>query len=100
KIGASSEPRPEPGAPAPLLHTRPILAASGDRLVSVQPPPARRVALTFDDGPDPRWTPKIADTLRAAHVPATFFVVGSQAAQHPDIVPKPGRAGNRVRHPN
>jgi cellulose synthase/poly-beta-1,6-N-acetylglucosamine synthase-like glycosyltransferase/peptidoglycan/xylan/chitin deacetylase (PgdA/CDA1 family) len=85
-IGATAEPRPEPGASAPLLHERPILAANGNRLVSDQPPPGRRVALTFDDGPDARWTPRIAATLRAAHVPATFFVVGSQAARHPDLL--------------
>jgi cellulose synthase/poly-beta-1,6-N-acetylglucosamine synthase-like glycosyltransferase/peptidoglycan/xylan/chitin deacetylase (PgdA/CDA1 family) len=85
-IGASSEPRPEPDASAPLVHDRPILVARGTRLAPLQPPPGRRVALTFDDGPDPTWTPKIAAVLRAQHVPATFFVVGSQAARHGDIV--------------
>jgi len=93
-IGASSEPRPEPGAPAPLATARPILRAEGGRLVSDQPPPGRRVALTFDDGPDPTWTPRIAAVLRAAHAPATFFVVGSQAARHPDIVRMLLRDGN------
>lgn len=34
------------------------------------------VALTFDDGPDRRWTPRILDILKADHVPATFFIVG------------------------
>ena len=34
------------------------------------------VALTFDDGPDGRWTPKILDILKAKHAPATFFVIG------------------------
>jgi cellulose synthase/poly-beta-1,6-N-acetylglucosamine synthase-like glycosyltransferase/spore germination protein YaaH/peptidoglycan/xylan/chitin deacetylase (PgdA/CDA1 family) len=38
----------------------------------------RRVALTFDDGPDSRWTPAILDTLRTRGVTATFFVVGLQ----------------------
>ncbi|MEA2375027.1 MAG: hypothetical protein QOD53_1490, partial [Thermoleophilaceae bacterium] len=74
-IGATSETHDRTGAPAPLAKARPLLAAHGDRLVSVQPPPGRRVALTFDDGPDPRWTPRIAAVLRKAHVPATFFVV-------------------------
>ena len=37
------------------------------------------VALTFDDGPDPRWTPRILDILKAKHVPATFFIVGENA---------------------
>jgi peptidoglycan-N-acetylglucosamine deacetylase len=38
-----------------------------------------KVALTFDDGPDPEWTPKILDVLRRQHAPATFFLIGIQA---------------------
>ena len=75
-----------PGGPAPLADSRPILFAKGSHLVSTQPPPGRRIALTFDDGPDTRWTPKIAAILRREHVPATFFVIGSDAARHPDLV--------------
>ena len=44
------------------------------------------LALTFDDGPDPVWTPRILDTLEAAHVPATFFVIGENALEHPDLL--------------
>jgi cellulose synthase/poly-beta-1,6-N-acetylglucosamine synthase-like glycosyltransferase/peptidoglycan/xylan/chitin deacetylase (PgdA/CDA1 family) len=95
-VGSSTEPRPEPGAAAPLLHERPILQAVGDRLVSIQPPPGRRVALTFDDGPDPKWTPRIAAVLHRAHVPATFFVVGSQAARYPEILKKLVAQGNEI----
>ncbi len=85
-IGASSEPAGAQGSVAPLTGSQPILVARGGRLVSAQPPPGRRVALTFDDGPDPRWTERIASELRAAGVPATFFEIGSQAARYPDIV--------------
>jgi cellulose synthase/poly-beta-1,6-N-acetylglucosamine synthase-like glycosyltransferase/peptidoglycan/xylan/chitin deacetylase (PgdA/CDA1 family) len=95
-IGATSEPHEPPGAAAPLAHSRPLLAARGGRLVAVEPPPGRRIALTFDDGPDPRWTPEIAAVLKAAHVPATFFVVGSQAARHPDIVRELVRDGHEL----
>jgi cellulose synthase/poly-beta-1,6-N-acetylglucosamine synthase-like glycosyltransferase/peptidoglycan/xylan/chitin deacetylase (PgdA/CDA1 family) len=84
-IGASAEPHDTRGA-APLAGVRPILTSVGGRLVSRQPPPGRRIALTFDDGPDKRWTPQIADVLQKYHVPATFFVIGSEAAQHPGIV--------------
>jgi len=76
--------------------SRPILSARGSRLVSTQPPPGRRIALTFDDGPDPRWTPKIAAILRREHVPGTFFVVGSEAARHPDLVRQLVRDGNEL----
>jgi peptidoglycan/xylan/chitin deacetylase (PgdA/CDA1 family) len=44
------------------------------------------VALTFDDGPDPVHTPAILDELSRLGVPATFFVVGSSAHAHPDLV--------------
>ena len=42
-----------------------------------------QVALTFDDGPDAKWTPKILDILEAKHAPATFFVIGENALAHP-----------------
>lgn len=54
------------------------------------------VALTFDDGPDPRWTPKVLEILRHEHVPATFFVVGQQAQQHQGLVRTAIRDGNVV----
>lgn len=44
------------------------------------------VALTFDDGPDPEWTPRVLDALREHDVRATFFLVGCKAEQHPEIV--------------
>lgn len=47
---------------------------------------AKRVALTFDDAPDPRFTPAILDVLAKYDVCATFFVVGARAAKHPVLV--------------
>jgi peptidoglycan-N-acetylglucosamine deacetylase len=44
------------------------------------------VALTFDDGPGPRWTPMVLDTLEAAGVPATFFMVGRNLREHAGLV--------------
>ena len=48
--------------------------------------PPHQVALTFDDGPDPTWTPRILRILKEKKVPAAFFVVGSQAQQFPDLL--------------
>ncbi|WP_253258716.1 polysaccharide deacetylase family protein, partial [Pseudonocardia sp. N23] len=48
--------------------------------------PSKTVALTFDDGPDPEWTPQILDVLTRYDVPGTFFVLGSLGAQHPAIL--------------
>src|SRR5437667_11078970 len=45
-----------------------------------------KVAITFDDGPDPRWTPKILDILKAAKVKAAFGLVGVNAEHHAGIV--------------
>jgi peptidoglycan/xylan/chitin deacetylase (PgdA/CDA1 family) len=85
-IGETAEPGRPSGTPAELLPDRPVYAARGDRLVPVGSRPGRRIALTFDDGPDPTWTPKVLEVLRRHRVPATFFVVGSQAARHPDVL--------------
>jgi peptidoglycan-N-acetylglucosamine deacetylase len=43
-------------------------------------------ALTFDDGPDPRWTPRILDRLRSEDAPATFFVIAPRAARHHELI--------------
>lgn len=45
----------------------------------------KRIALTFDDGPDPETTPAILDTLAAEEVCATFFCIGERVRAHPDI---------------
>ncbi|MEQ4302555.1 polysaccharide deacetylase family protein [Plantactinospora sp. B6F1] len=47
---------------------------------------ARYVALTFDDGPDPRYTPQTLAALREYHVKATFCLVGENAREHPELV--------------
>ena len=54
------------------------------------------VALTFDDGPDPVWTPKILEILRRYGAHATFFVMGARAASHPELVGQVYAAGNEV----
>ncbi|MFT3728882.1 MAG: glycosyltransferase [Terricaulis sp.] len=63
------------------------------------------VALTFDDGPDPRWTPQILDILKRHHVKATFFMIGEAAAAQPDLVRRVAREGHEIGnhsflHPN
>ncbi|MCM3870428.1 MAG: glycosyltransferase [Pyrinomonadaceae bacterium] len=44
------------------------------------------VALTFDDGPDPQWTPRILEILRREKVPATFFIIGANGQANPEIL--------------
>jgi cellulose synthase/poly-beta-1,6-N-acetylglucosamine synthase-like glycosyltransferase/peptidoglycan/xylan/chitin deacetylase (PgdA/CDA1 family) len=55
-----------------------------------------KVALTFDDGPDNTWTPKIVDILHQKQVPAAFFVIGESANQYPGIVKREFDLGNEV----
>ncbi len=63
------------------------------------------VALTFDDGPDSDWTPKILDILKAKHVPATFFVVGENGLTQRGLLQREVAEGHEVgshtyTHPN
>ena len=63
------------------------------------------VALTFDDGPDPEWTPKILDILKAAKVKAAFFLVGVNAERYPNLVRRIVDEGHEIGnhtyyHPN
>jgi cellulose synthase/poly-beta-1,6-N-acetylglucosamine synthase-like glycosyltransferase/peptidoglycan/xylan/chitin deacetylase (PgdA/CDA1 family) len=77
---------PAPAGDAVLSRGHAIFAARGDRLVPRGGAPGRRIALSFDDGPDPTWTPRIAALLLRLHVPAAFFVVGDRVARYPGIV--------------
>ncbi|MEE1754520.1 polysaccharide deacetylase family protein [Streptomyces sp. SP18CS02] len=61
----------------PPVRQRPFLRVSGA---------GRSMVLTFDDGPDPRYTPDILRILREHDVPAMFFVCGEQAAESPDLL--------------
>jgi peptidoglycan-N-acetylglucosamine deacetylase len=47
---------------------------------------SRRIALTFDDGPDPEFTPRVLELLDRAGVPGTFFLIGERAVRAPDVV--------------
>ena len=71
----------------PQLGARNVADAGGD---------SHGMALTFDDGPDPRWTPEVLATLEAHDVHATFFLVGRQAARYPDLVRQIIADGNAV----
>ena len=54
------------------------------------------VALTFDDGPSPEWTPKYLALLAKYHLHATFCMIGSQVAQYPDLVRQVVAAGDTL----
>jgi peptidoglycan/xylan/chitin deacetylase (PgdA/CDA1 family) len=56
----------------------------------------RRIALTFDDGPDPRWTPRVLDVLAEHGARGTFFVVGERAARAAKLLRTIADAGHEV----
>jgi peptidoglycan/xylan/chitin deacetylase (PgdA/CDA1 family) len=63
------------------------------------------IALTFDDGPNEKLTPRLLDLLAKHHIHATFFVVGENAAEHPEILQRAVREGHEIgnhswSHPN
>jgi peptidoglycan/xylan/chitin deacetylase (PgdA/CDA1 family) len=57
---------------------------------------ARQIALTFDDGPDPRSTPLLLDLLGQSNVKAAFFCIGKSVAAHPELVARIAREGHLV----
>ena len=64
-----------------------------------------KIALTFDDGPDPQWTPKILDILKEKGVHATFFIIGENGAAYPRLVQRALAEGHDLgnhtfTHPN
>jgi cellulose synthase/poly-beta-1,6-N-acetylglucosamine synthase-like glycosyltransferase/peptidoglycan/xylan/chitin deacetylase (PgdA/CDA1 family) len=99
-LGENSADEPAPGphaaaAPAAVTGGGPVIQVSGSYVRSYSMP-ARTVALTFDDGPDPAWTPKVLAVLRRYRVPATFFLVGAHVAGYPGLVREELRNGDEV----
>ena len=78
---------PRPPAPGSALGTRVVFQTAGD---------SGKLALTFDDGPDPRWTPLVLDMLARLHVQATFFVLGSAVQAHPELIAREVAEGHEV----
>ncbi|SFG37127.1 glycosyltransferase [Streptomyces mirabilis] len=81
--------------PSQVIHGGPVIADAATSAHTAQVK-AHTIALTFDDGPDPVWTPRILDVLRRNHVHATFFVVGTQVAAHPELVHRIVAEGHQI----
>ncbi|MGW2477250.1 glycosyltransferase [Streptomyces sp. NPDC001665] len=58
--------------------------------------PDHRIVLTFDDGPDPEWTPKVLDELKKYDAHGVFFVTGTMASRYPELVERMVREGHEV----
>lgn len=76
-------------------HPHPVLEVDPRAVVAVQSE-AASVALTFDDGPDPAYTPAVLEILAHFGTRATFFMIGRNAAAHPDLVREVLLAGHSI----
>src|SRR5229473_1336813 len=56
----------------------------------------KKIAISFDDGPDSQWTPKILDILKEKNAPAVFFVIGDPANRRPDILKREYAEGHEI----
>ncbi|MDI6099816.1 bifunctional polysaccharide deacetylase/glycosyltransferase family 2 protein [Actinoplanes sp. NEAU-A12] len=81
--------------PPSILKGGPIINTTGGQENSSRLP-ERTIALTFDDGPDPEWTPKVLEVLRRHEAHGTFFVVGSQVARNPEVARQVVDGGNEL----
>ncbi|SMQ18169.1 Glycosyltransferase, catalytic subunit of cellulose synthase and poly-beta-1,6-N-acetylglucosamine synthase [Streptomyces sp. Ag82_O1-12] len=71
--------------PEDVLDGGPIVTFRGGQATTVSVPD-KTIALTFDDGPNPTWTPQVLAILEKYDVPATFFLVGSMVSRYPSVV--------------
>ncbi|HEX6967904.1 MAG TPA: polysaccharide deacetylase family protein [Micromonosporaceae bacterium] len=83
-------------SPSPSASQRPSRSPTAQALDLQRTTGAEGVALTFDDGPHPVWTPKILEELRESRVHATFCLVGTQAKKYPDLVARIVREGHTL----
>jgi peptidoglycan-N-acetylglucosamine deacetylase len=95
----AQQPSPSPSKPKAPPEPEPKTTVSA---VHVDGP---YIALTFDDGPDKKLTPRLLDLLAEHHIHVTFFVVGENAVEHPEILQRAVREGHEIgnhswSHPN
>ncbi|MFI5731630.1 polysaccharide deacetylase family protein [Kribbella sp. NPDC051587] len=80
-------------------HTQPTPPPAPAAAAPVEAPlPAKYVVLTFDDGPDPAYTPKVLEILAKYEAKATFFEVGKNVAKHPELTKAIHAAGHSVQN--
>ncbi|MEU9183015.1 glycosyltransferase [Streptomyces sp. NPDC048484] len=81
--------------PPKVLDGGPVIDTRGGKQTSLEIP-KHRIVLTFDDGPDPKWTPRVLDVLKKYDAHAVFFVTGTNASRYPDLVKRMVDEGHEV----
>jgi cellulose synthase/poly-beta-1,6-N-acetylglucosamine synthase-like glycosyltransferase/peptidoglycan/xylan/chitin deacetylase (PgdA/CDA1 family) len=89
---------PTGGPPPPVSVTGggPLVDAANVGAPISARPARKTIALTFDDGPDPKWTPQILDILRRHNAHATFFAIGAHIAENPALTRRILAEGNEI----
>lgn len=82
--------------PERILDGGPVIDARGTAKPTSLDIPQHKLVLTFDDGPDPTWTPKVLDQLRKYHAHGVFFVTGANAARYPGLIKRMVDEGHEV----
>ena len=89
------KPAPTTEVPKKILEGGPVIDARAGATQSLSVPD-HRLVLTFDDGPDPEWTPKVLDVLKEHDAHAVFFVTGTMASRYPDLVKRMVDEGHEI----
>jgi peptidoglycan/xylan/chitin deacetylase (PgdA/CDA1 family) len=98
-LAQNAEPSPQPERAQSAAAAEPRITFNS---VNVDQP---YIAMTFDDGPSEKLTPKLLDLLKTHHIKATFFVIGQNAIDHPEVLQRAAREGHEIgnhswSHPN
>src|SRR6266513_3465009 len=101
-LGLGAEPTPAKRTAAREIRATPEEPSITFNSVHVDGP---YIAMTFDDGPSATLTPKLLDLLATHHIKATFFVIGENVDENPEIVARAAREGHQIgnhswSHPN
>ncbi|MFF6873786.1 MULTISPECIES: glycosyltransferase [unclassified Streptomyces] len=81
--------------PKDILEGGPVIDTRNGKPAALDLPDGELV-LTFDDGPDPMWTPKVLDILKKRDARAVFFITGTMASRHPDLVQRMVDEGHEI----
>lgn len=90
-------PAPTTQVPANVLEGGPVIdARSATEPAKTLRIPDRKIVITFDDGPDPVWTPRVLDSLKKYDAHGVFFVTGTMASRYPDLVQRMVDEGHEI----
>src|SRR5262249_4646181 len=93
--GTVAPPGPAGEVPQDIQQGGPVIGIHSGPLRSTSLP-RHTVILSFDDGPDPPWTPQVLEILKQNRVPGTFFLIGDQMLRYPELVRREIAEGNDV----